>query len=156
MNHEESKGLSGLAKSIPIIAAAITVTVPIYVAVAWLLAPTSAVMADEPQMITLMAGVLAVLSVGNLVASALLVSSRRRSLARLSDPRERLAGYRVAVIIAFALREAVAIFGLVLSLLSGDPGWAVGLGAVALLSMLAGWPRRSDIARLASAVPPIG
>ena len=63
---------------------------------------------------------------------------------------------RIVFIIAFALREAVAIYGLVLSFLNGDIRWALGFGAVALMSMLLGWPKKLTMVQLGSEVPPIG
>jgi len=139
-----------------IIAAAVALAIPIYVVVAWIVAPTMPVASDNGQLITIMAVVLGALSIGQLAAAQLLVSTRMRGLTKLDDAGQRLVGYRTTVIIAFALRESIAIFGLVLSLLGGDPRWALGFGAVALLSMLLGWPRRSAMERLAATVPPIG
>ena len=144
------------ARTTHIIAAAIAASVPIYMVVAWLVAPTVAAGPDNDELVPLLAGILAVLSAGHLVLAQLLFSSRVRAAAQLPTPEQRLASYRVAVIIAFALREAVAIYGLVLGFLSGDPRWAFGFGSVALVSMVFGWPRGSTMGRLASEVPSIG
>jgi F0F1-type ATP synthase membrane subunit c/vacuolar-type H+-ATPase subunit K len=137
-----------------IIAAAIAASVPIYMVIAWLVAPTLE-KSEGGELVPLLAGIFAVLSAGHLVLAQVLFASRVRAAEKLPTPEERLASYRVTVIIAFALREAVAIYGLVLSLLSGDPRWCLGFGAVALASMALGWPRRSAMERLASDVPPI-
>ena len=123
--------------------------------VAWLVAPTVASATGSDDLVPLLAGILAVLSAGHLMLAQLLFTSRVRAAEKLPTPEERLASYRVAVIIAFALREAVALYGLVLSFLSGDPSWSSGFGAVALVSMIFGWPRRSTMERLASEVPSI-
>ena len=48
------------------------------------------------------------------------------------------------------------VYGLVLSLISGDLRWCFGFGAIALVSMMMGWPRRSTMDRLESEIPPIG
>ena len=147
--------LDQFARTTMILAGAIAASVPIYMAVAWLVAPTVASASGSDDLVPLLAGIFAVLSAGHLVLAQLLFTSRVRAAEKLPTPEERLARYRVAVIIAFALREAVAIYGLVLSLLGGDPRWCLGFGAVALVSMVLGWPRRSTMERLASDVPPI-
>ena len=150
-----NSSLDQVARVTHIIAAAIAASVPIYMVIAWLVAPTVATGTDNADLVRLLAGILAVLSAGHLVLAHLLFVNRVAAAAKLSTPEQRLAAHRVAVIIAFALREAVAIYGLVLSFLSGDPRWAFGFGAVALVSMVFGWPRRSTMERLASDVPPI-
>jgi hypothetical protein len=143
------------ARTTTILAGAIAASIPIYMVVAWLVAPTVATGADNDELVPLLAGILAALSAGHLVLASVFFANRVRAAEKLPTPEERLAGYRVAVIIAFALREAVAIYGLVLTFLSGDPRWCLGFGAVALVSMALGWPRRSSMERLASDVPPI-
>ena len=144
------------ARTIQIIAVALAASVLVYMAVAWFVVPTMATSSDDLEYVLLMAGILAVLSLGHLLAAQILFASRARAAAKLSTSEQRLATYRVAVILAFALREAVAIYGLVLSFLSGDVRWCFGFGAIALVSMLMGWPKRSAMDRLASEVPPIG
>lgn len=139
-----------------LIAAALVASVVVYIAVAWLIAPTAAAPSQDTEYIQLIAAILAVLSLGHLVAAQTLFAIRARAAAKLPTPEQRLGAYRVALILSFALREAVAVFGLVLSFLSGDARWCLGFGAVALISMLMGWPKRSEMNRLASEVPPIG
>jgi hypothetical protein len=86
----------------------------------------------------------------------ILYASRLRAAEKLPSPGQRLENYRVTVILTFALRGTVAIFGLVLSFLSGNIRWCFGFAAVALVSMLKGWPKPSTAERLASELPPIG
>ena len=47
-----------------------------------------------------------------------------------------------ATLIAFLLRQATGVFGLVITLLTGDLVWCVALCVVALLAMLVDWPGR--------------
>jgi hypothetical protein len=110
----------------------------------------------DAQLLEVLALALAVVSAGHLVGAQVLHQILLAKARNRETPNERLAGYRTAIIIAFALREGVALYGLVLSLLSGDPKWATGFGAVALFSMVVGWPRRSVMEELAAEVPSIG
>lgn len=144
------------ARATQIIAAAIAASVLLYMAVAWLVVPTMSIPNANLQHVMLMAGVLAVLSIGHLLVAQTLFAARVRRAEELPTPEQRLGAYRVAVILAFAIREAVAIYGLVLSFISGDLRWCAGFGAIALVSMLMGWPKRSTIDRLGSEVQPIG
>jgi len=48
-------------------------------------------------------------------------------------------------IIGLALREAAAVFGFVLSILTNDPGWAMLLGTLAAVAILFSWPKRKRI-----------
>jgi F0F1-type ATP synthase membrane subunit c/vacuolar-type H+-ATPase subunit K len=125
-------------------------------AIAWFVAPTVTTPSENLEHILLMAGILAVLSIGHLLAAQILFANRVRAAEKLPSPEQRLAGYRTAIILAFALREAIAVYGLVLSFLSGDVRWCLGFGAVALVSMLMGWPKSTTMERLCSEVPPIG
>ncbi len=97
-----------------------------------------------------------VLSVGSLLAARVIFQSRLRTAREGDTPMERLQRYRIAIILAFALRETVAIYGLVLSLATGNPRWVLGFGLVALVTMAMGWPRRSSMLELTDTVPPIG
>lgn len=45
-------------------------------------------------------------------------------------------------IISLALREACAILGFIISLLSGDPMWSVGASLVAIFSIIGTFPKR--------------
>ena len=85
------------------------------------------------------------------------VLGRRSVSSRLSPPADPFVALQQRTIIAFALREAAAIMGLVLSLLTGDIRWVAGFAAVAAVAMLMGWPRRpvlEDSPR--TGPPPIG
>ena len=139
-----------------LIAVALAASVVVYMVVAWVVAPTMATPGGDAEHIRVMAAILAVVSLGNLVAAQMLFAIRVRAAAKLPKPEQRLDAYRIAFILSFALREAVAIFGLVFSFLSGDARWCLGFGTVALVSMLLGWPKRSAMLRLGSDVPPIG
>lgn len=141
---------------INIIAVALVASVLVYMVVAWVVAPTIAEAGGDAEFIQLLAAILAIVSLGHLVAAQMLFAIRIRSAAKLPTPEQRLASYRVAIILSFALREAVAVYGLILSFLSGDPRWCLGFGAVAVVSMLLGWPKRSAMEQLGSEVPPIG
>jgi hypothetical protein len=144
------------ARMITLIAAALVISVLVYMAIAWFVAPTTAVSNEDTQFIQLMAAILAIVSLGHLVAAQMLFAIRVRAAEKLPAPEQRLGSYRAAIILSFALREAVAVYGLILSFLSGDARWCFGFGAVALASMLLGWPKRSAMDRLGSEVPPIG
>jgi len=46
-------------------------------------------------------------------------------------------GSAARIVVSLALREAAGLLGAVLTFLGGGPGWALGLGAVAILAILA-------------------
>ena len=50
-----------------------------------------------------------------------------------------------ATLVAFALREAAALFGLIIALATGQKTWLLGLCVLALAAMTLGWPRRSQL-----------
>lgn len=141
---------------INIIAVALVASVLVYVVIAWVVAPTVAEAGGDAELIQMMAAVLAVVSLGHLVAAQMLFAIRVRAAEKLPTTEQRLSSYRIAIILSFALREAVAVYGLILSFLSGDARWALGFGAVAVMSMFLSWPKRSDMERLGSEIPPIG
>jgi len=55
----------------------------------------------------------------------------------------------------YRLFNSTTLTSILRDLNSGDPRWALGFRAVALASMLMGWPKRSEMERLAAEVPPI-
>lgn len=138
-----------------IIAIALAASIPIYMVIALAVAPTSEAVTVDADVVELVVGVLVFAAAGNLVAAQIVFRRGVAAAEKHPTPEQRLGGYRIAVIIAFALREGVAIYGLVISFLSGDARWAVGFGAVALVSMFLGWPKREAMERLAAEVPPI-
>jgi hypothetical protein len=136
-----------------IIAGAIMLTVPVYAVVAMTVGATTE--PPDADRLHSMAVAFLVLSVFSLLLARTIFASRARTARREPTPLRRLAAHRVAVIIAFALRETVAIYGLALSLSTGDPRWVIGFGAVALVTMAIGWPTRSQMLELATEVQPI-
>jgi hypothetical protein len=151
-----SSTVEEFARVTHILTGALAGAVIVYMVIAWLVAPTVSEAAGDPEFVRLLAGILAVVAAGQLVGARWYFAIQVRAAEQQTTPERRLGRYRVALIVAFALREGVALYGLVLSFLSGDPRWALGFGAVALFSMALGWPKRSKMERLASETPPIG
>lgn len=96
------------------------------IAVALALRPAGAV--PPPPFVT---WTVAALAFGNLVVGVV--------LAVTSDPRA--AGYRGRLVVSLALRETCGMLGAILTLLGGDPAWALGLGGAAVVALLALRPR---------------
>lgn len=136
---------------------AILMAVPIYCVVAFLAVsqnPGGFVAGVGPSV----AWILATIAVAQIPVAAAVSSALKRSAASKSTADDRLASLRVATIVGFALREGTAIIGLVITLLTGDIRWCIGLGALALLSMLASWPKRAEAEAMADdpTTAPIG
>jgi len=138
-----------------IIAGALAASVPLYMFIAWMVTPTIAGSDGPGEDVQTLAVILAMMSLGTLFLAQILFAKGLSKAEIMPTPGQRLGGYRVAIIVAFAVRESVAIYGLILSFLSGDMRWCFGFGVVALASMLLGWPKRSAMERLAAEVPPI-
>lgn len=136
-------------RPVRMVAAAFAASVTLYTLVAWFLVGR----AGRP---ALGAGLPAGADiVGAGVAGILILLSTRVRVRLAAAPRgagpqtqaERVARYQRAVIVGLAMREAVAIVGLVLALLTGRAAWAYGLGGIAFLAILAAWPRVSEVER---------
>lgn len=93
--------------------------------------------------------------VGALVAVALLVAApvaKRKILDKAAigvraDERVTTAveSFRLATLLSFILREGAAIVGLMLTILTGEPMWCYALGALTVVAMFTGWPRREEL-----------
>jgi F0F1-type ATP synthase membrane subunit c/vacuolar-type H+-ATPase subunit K len=136
------------------IAAAFMASIVIYMVIAAAVGPTTE--SPDSDRLRDLATAFLVLSVGSLLVARVIFQSRLRMAREGATPIERLQRYRTAVVLAFALRETVAIYGLVLSFATGDGRWVFGFGLVALATMAMGWPRRSQMVELTGAVQPIG
>ena len=140
-----------------VICIAILASIPLYVAIAWIVVGQGAgrLAGGLPPVLTwaLAAAGIAVLAIAQVVWAAM-----KRGAAAKPTPAERLASYRSAAVVSFALRESAAVIGLAVTFLTGDVRWCLALSAAALLAMLLGWPRRADMVRLAGdpATAPIG
>jgi len=131
-----------------VICGALMWSVLIYVGLAWFLGRQGAAGNMTKALPAALPGAL-------LVAAALLLLASNRvprmMLARAAEPDEAggaivpIQAVQSAYVVGFALRETVAIFGLVLTLTSGDMIWVLALSAVAILAMVAGWPTRSRV-----------
>jgi hypothetical protein len=128
--------------------AAILLSVPIYVVVAWVITASDGPGAGSDGLPNAVLWGLAAVGVAQIAVAQAVWSAMTRAAASRGTPAERLDGYRTAAIVAFALREATALFGLVLTLLTGDVRWCLALSALAALAMAVGWPRRSEMERL--------
>ena len=134
-----------------IICLAIMMSVPIYVVVGWFVTGQGTSLTDLPMLVIFMLSATA----AGLLIGAGVISDRLKAAAAIKPTLpERLAGHRTATIIAFAMREGIAIIGLAITLINGDMRWCLVFGALALISMLQGWPKRAELSRLASDIPP--
>ena len=140
-----------------VICFAILASLPIYVAVAWMVVGQRAGAAGAG-LTPVLVWALAAAGIALLAAAQGAWAAMKRAAVARPTPSERLAAYRTATIVSFALREAAAIVGLVITMLTGDLRWCLALAAAAVLAMLLGWPRRADMVRLAGdpAAAPIG
>jgi hypothetical protein len=145
------------ARVTSLICFAIMTSIPFYVAIAWIVVGQSdgAAVGALPPVLTWALGAVGIVM---LVVAQAVWTAMKRGAATRPTPAERLASYRTAAIVSFAMRESAAIIGLVIALLTGDLRWCLALSAAAVLAMLLGWPRRADMVRLAGdpAVAPIG
>lgn len=155
MDHAEQALVTRSMRTTTVICFAIAMSIPIYVAIAWFMA-SHGPLDDEPPA-SVAYGLLA-LAAGLLIAAVAV--SRHLKTAAAAKPTlvERLEAHRVATIVSFALREGIAVVGLVITLLEGDLRWCLGLATVSLVSMLLDWPKPAEWARLAAdpATAPIG
>lgn len=125
-----------------VVAGALAGSVLVYAGVAWFLTSEAAAVGFEPAGLpdplpwVLFGLGLALL----LVAPA--VEARIRSAGGDQEPRQALATFRTATVAGFALREAAAVFGLVVAITTGEGIWCFALSAAALLAMAQAWPTR--------------
>jgi F0F1-type ATP synthase membrane subunit c/vacuolar-type H+-ATPase subunit K len=149
--------VDAMARVTTAICFAILASIPLYVAIAWIVVGQGAGVSGAALPPVLKWALGAVGLVMLVVAQAVWVAMKRSAAAQPTAA-GRLAAYRTAAIVSFALREAAAIVGLVIAMLTGDLRWCLALAAAALLAMLLGWPRRTDMQRLAGdpAAAPIG
>jgi len=152
-----SPSLVDAARVTIVVCLAILTSIPFYVAVAWMVAGQRAD-ADGVALPAVLAWALAAVGLALLAAAQAVWATLKRGAAARPTPAERLASYRTAAIVSFAMRESAAIIGLVISLLTGDLRWCLALSGAAALAMLLGFPRSADMVRLAGdpAAAPIG
>ena len=147
MDHAEQALLARAMRTTTIICFVISMSVPIYVAIAWFMA-TQGPRADNVP-VPVAYGLAA--SAGALLIAAAAVSRRMKAAAATKPTLgERIEAQRAATIVSFALREGIAVIGLVITLLGGDLRWCLGLATVSLVSMLLDWPKPAEWERLAN------
>ncbi|MDX1631417.1 MAG: hypothetical protein R3234_06130 [Thermoanaerobaculia bacterium] len=61
------------------------------------------------------------------------------------DPTPVLENYRIAILLAFVLREGAALVGLMTTLVTGEALWCYLLSGAAIVAMFWGWPRQDDL-----------
>ena len=134
-----------------IICGAYLFSLAVYVVVARILADQGLGFEPLPELLPwILVGVAAM----TLMAAQPLGAVMIANAAKQPTAEARQAGYRSAVIVAFAVREVAGIFGLVLTLLTGDFRWVLVLAAASALAMLIGWPKRSEFDRMAEPYAP--
>jgi len=131
-----------------IICGGIAASVLVYVGIAWVLIRqgTAANMATllPPAVPWALAAAAVLLIVGgNQLPKAML--GRAAQPGNVGSPGGTQQSIQTAYIIGFALHEAAAILGLILSLVSGRLMWVLVFGGAALLAMAGAWPTREKI-----------
>ncbi len=126
-----------------IVCAALLVSLVIYVVLASFLVEQEGfvVAGDLPPVLP---PLLAAIGVAMLGIAQVIPSLIARQARATSDVGERLRTAQTATIIGMALRESTAIFGLVITLLTGEIVWVLALAGLSALAMVVNWPRRSQ------------
>ncbi len=134
-------------------------SIGIYVCLAWfLLKEGSLGPEDGGSMSPVFAMVISAIAVLLLLGAPLIARTvLGHMITRSGDagPTNRLNSHLISVITGFGLREAVSIYGLVLSFVSGKLVWAAAFSLAAAVAMLVAWPRKEtmrEIARRPSAM----
>ncbi|MCD4748917.1 MAG: hypothetical protein K8R59_06030 [Thermoanaerobaculales bacterium] len=154
MNPELSALVQRQTTTMQIICAALTASLGFYVGIAWLLQRQgSFTMGPVPEDLPL---ILSLTGFSLLIVAEIVFRGLAARARRVEPPEGRLIPYQSAVVVGFALRESAGVLGLVLTLLTGDLRWVVGLSLLAGVAMVAAWPRRSTLEELVQAIPPIG
>lgn len=134
------------AALLAVIAGALAASVLVYAGVGWFL--TSEAMAAGFEPAGLPGSVSTALAVAG-VALLLLAPFVERKLREGAPPAEAVAAFRRATVVGFALREAAALCGLLIAILTGEPLWCFALALAALVAMVAAWPSRGKLERFA-------
>ena len=98
-----------------------------------------------PLTLSLFAALLILLS--SRVRSVILRRALPRSPALAIDPEAVLAAYWRATLVSFAILEAAALIGVLVSLTSGSAGYGIVLCSIGLFGMLTRWPRATEVDR---------
>jgi hypothetical protein len=151
---EVDKLLTPRMPALRMIPIAFSVSVLTYIGVAWYL---TRVLAWEPlvempfaitagiataQLLVIVLGYLASRSIRSGAAEAATERGPAGSAERAAAFMDR---YRQSIVVASGMREVAAVFGFLLSLLTGELLWVVFLGGASLFSMLVHWPRREAV-----------
>ena len=142
--------VDGYLRTQRILFIALLLTVPMYAAVATLMAQTSQEppgmpeLAREPfaqpMVLALIVGSIITIGLALFTRTKMFPPRRRGDGAR--DPKVALARLRVAEILTWALCESIAIYGLILSVLSLEPVFSYAFGGASALAMLLFAPSR--------------
>jgi F0F1-type ATP synthase membrane subunit c/vacuolar-type H+-ATPase subunit K len=127
-----------------IVCAALLVSLVIYVVLASFLVEQEG-FAVTGEMPPILPPLLAAIGVGMLVVAQIVPALIARQARAAADIGERLRQAQTTVIIGMALRESTAIFGLVITLLTGEILWVLALAGLSALAMVVNWPRRSHL-----------
>lgn len=140
---------TGEAVKLKVLAGALAASVLIYSGIAWFLTGEAAAVGFEPPGLPHpWPWVLAGIGVALLLVAPLL-EARIKAAGAGKAPDRSLAAFRTATVVGFALREAAAVFGLVIAVTTGDPLWCYVLSAAALVAMAGAWPSQSRLERFA-------
>jgi hypothetical protein len=119
--------------------------------VAWFLTRDGNALAG-PQLPGWVGWVGAAVAIALLVAAPVVQRKNLESTARGQRPEEQAIGalesYRLGTLLGFLLRDGAAIVGLMLTVVTGEPMWTYGLGAVTVVAMFWAWPRREELDEL--------
>lgn len=137
------------ALTLKVLAGALAASVLVYAGVAWFLTSEAAAVGLEPTGLPdPLPWVFLGLGIVMLLAAPL-VEARIRAAGAGRKPAQAVAAFRTATIVGFALREAAAVFGLVIAITTGEAVWCYALSLAAILAMVGAWPSQSRLERFA-------
>ena len=139
-------------RTLLVICGAIVASLAIYTGVAAVVLQQSGGSLGEESLPPLLPAILASVGVTMLLGAGFvssLILGPARQPGRTVE--ERLAAYFQSVIVGFAVREGAGVLGLVITLLSGDLKWVLGLSGAAAIAMAVAWPRREKMSDLVNA-----
>ena len=153
MDEPDRDRVSEALRFLNVVCVGMIFSVVLYAFVAWFVTSGSGAIVG-PQVPSGLAWMGALVAVALLVAAPIVQRRAREGTAvQSADPAERqasaLEAYRLGTLLAFLLRDGAAIVGLMLTIVTGEPAWTWALGAVAVVAMISGWPRREDLDTLA-------
>lgn len=149
MDEKTDAALKTHYRQLALICVALVIAAANYIVIAYLVSRSGSTL-DTVQLPVVLIAVIGLIFLG---MAPVVFRMMMQKLSSTSPLETRITRLKFATIVSFAVREAAAIAGFVVTMVTGDLRWVIALSGITVIAMVAAFPRWSSFEKEVNTVP---